>query len=65
MQPEVDGLMRTMPADLSISVAAKPGTDILLSSDQGERRHEMPGFDDTYVDIVDFIVRVTDVAVTV
>ena len=52
-------MTRTMPADLAISIAAKPGTDVLLSSDQGERKHDMPGFDDTYVDIVDFIVRVT------
>ena len=51
--------MATMPQDLSISVAAKPGTDVLLSADQGERKQPMRGYDDTYVDIVDFIVRVT------
>lgn len=48
-----------MPGDFSISVAAKPGTDLLLSADQGERRQPMPGFEDGYVDIVDYIVRVT------
>jgi len=52
-------MTRTMPADLAISVAAKPGTDVILSADQGERKHPMRGYDDTYVDIVDFIVRVT------
>src|SRR5689334_11985791 len=49
----------TMPSDLAISVAAKPGTDVILSADQGERKHPMRGYDDTYVDIVDFIIRVT------
>ena len=32
---------------------------MLLSADQGERKHPMRGYDDTYVDIVDFIIRVT------
>jgi len=50
---------RAMPPDLSISVAAKPGTDVILSSDQGPRRQRLRGFDETYVDIVDFIIRVT------
>ena len=51
--------MTAMPQDLAISVAAKPGTDVLLSADQGERKHPMRGYDDTYVDIVDFVIRVT------
>ncbi len=50
---------RTMPEDFSISLAAKPGTDGLLRADQGERRQRMHGFEETYVDIVDYIVRVT------
>lgn len=50
---------RAMPEDFSISLAAKPGTDVLLSPDQGERRQGMRGFEETYVDIVDYIVRVT------
>lgn len=50
---------RRNPPDLSISVAAKPGTDVLLAADQGERRQSLRGFDATYVDIVDFIIRVT------
>jgi hypothetical protein len=48
-----------MPQDFAISIAAKPGTDVLLSSDQGDRRHPMPGFDDSFADIVDYIVRIT------
>ena len=48
-----------MPQDFAISIAAKPGTDLLLAPDQGERRQPMPGFEDTYVDIVDYIVRIT------
>jgi predicted ester cyclase len=47
------------PGDISISVAAKPGIDLLVSSNQGERRQPMRGFDETYVDIVDYIIRVT------
>ena len=49
---------RQMPADFSIALgvgngATKPGID------PGPRRHSMRGFEDTYVDIVDYIVRVT------
>jgi hypothetical protein len=40
-------MTRTMPADLAISVAAKPGTDVLLSADQGGRKHPMRGYDET------------------
>jgi len=50
---------RAMPADFAITVAAKRGTDTLLSADQGERRQRLRGFEETYVDIVDYIVRVT------
>ena len=50
---------RAMPEDFAISVAAKPGTDVILSADQGPRRQRLRGFDETYVDIVDFIIRVT------
>jgi predicted ester cyclase len=53
------GGVRAMPEDFGITVAAKRGTDTLLSPDQGERRQPMRGFEDTYVDIVDYIVRVT------
>jgi predicted ester cyclase len=57
LRPYADA--RAMPTDFEITVAAKRGTDTLLSPDQGERRQRMRGFEDTYVDIVDFIVRVT------
>lgn len=50
---------RVMPEDFSISVAAKPGIDVLLRSDQREPRQRMHGFEETYVDIVDYIIRVT------
>jgi predicted ester cyclase len=48
-----------MPDDFSIALAAKPGTDVLFGRDHGERRQAMQGFDETYVDIVDYIVRIT------
>ena len=47
-----------MPSDFSISLAAKGGTDNLLYP-KGERQQSMRGFEDTYVDIVDYIVRIT------
>lgn len=50
---------RGMPGDFSISLAAKGGTDRLLLDPGTERVQSMRGFDDTYVDIVDYIVRVT------
>jgi predicted ester cyclase len=48
-----------MPPDFSISLAAKGGTDQQLLNPGTERRHSMRGFADTYVDIIDYIVRVT------
>ena len=50
---------RTMPKDFSISLASKGGTDRLLMNPGTERLQHMRGFDETYVDIVDYIVRVT------
>lgn len=47
-----------MPADLSISLEAGRGADRGLA-DLGPRRHPMRGFEDGYVDIVDWIVRIT------
>src|SRR5690348_587492 len=49
----------TMPADFSISVGEKGSTDRWLAHPPTERRQEMRGFDPTYVDIVDYILRVT------
>ena len=48
-----------MPADFSISLAAKGGADTLLRQPGGERAQSMRGFDETYIDIVDYIVRIT------
>ncbi len=47
-----------MPADLSISLEAGRGADRGLA-ELGPRRHPMRGFEDGYVDIVDWIVRIT------
>ncbi len=49
---------KRMPADLSISLEAGRGADRGLA-DLGPRRHPMRGFEDGYVDIVDWIVRIT------
>ena len=48
----------TMPKDFNISL--RPGYGVDYSVDQrGPRRQPMRGFDDTYTDIVDYIVRDT------
>ena len=48
-----------MPADFAISLAAKGGAERLLLNPGAERMHSMRGFEDTYVDIIDYIVRIT------
>jgi len=51
---------RTMPPDFSIAVRPAIGTDIRPpGAPGGERRQPMRGFEDTYTDIVDYIVRIT------
>ena len=50
---------RHMPADYSISLRAKGGTDCWLMNPSQERIQSMNGFEDTYVDIVDYILRIT------
>ena len=50
---------RTMPDDFSISVREKRAADRLIASPGGERRQPMRGYEDTFTDIVDFILRVT------
>lgn len=50
---------RPNPTDFSISLRAKFGTDQQLLSPGSSRAHSMRGFEATYVDIVDFIVRAT------
>ena len=51
--------VRHNPTDFAISLAQKGGALRLLAADQGKPRQELPGFEATYVDIVDYIVRVT------
>ena len=48
-----------MPRDFSISLAAKGGTDALLRNPGSERVQRMRGFEDQYIDIIDYIVRIT------
>jgi predicted ester cyclase len=48
-----------MPKDYIISLAAKGGTDRMLLNPGTERVQGMRGFEDTYVDIIDYIVRIT------
>ena len=50
---------RFMPPDYSISLGEKGGTDRQLVQPGERRRHPMAGFEDTYVDIIDYIVRIT------
>jgi len=45
--------------DHAISVRARRSRD-LKAADQGERVQPMRGYEDTYVDIVDYVIRVTD-----
>lgn len=48
-----------MPTDFSISLFGNGGTDRQFLHPPTERRQPMRRFEETYVDIVDFIVRVT------
>ena len=50
---------RMMPGDFSISLAAKGGADQLLRKPGAERAQSMRGFEESYVDIIDYIVRIT------
>lgn len=51
---------RQMPADFSIAVRPGTGSNTLRADrERGERRQSMRGFEDTYVDIVDYIIRIT------
>jgi predicted ester cyclase len=53
------GEPRPMPKDFSISLGAKGGTDQQLLNPGTTRRQRMRGFEDTYIDIIDYIVRIT------
>ncbi|MCY4466313.1 MAG: ester cyclase [Chloroflexi bacterium] len=48
-----------MPRDYAISLAAKGGGDTLLRNPGTQRQQPMRGFEATYVDIIDYIVRIT------
>ena len=50
---------RSMPPDFTISVRSGYGVDIPMT-DRGPRRHPMRGFEKEYVDIVDYIIRITE-----
>jgi hypothetical protein len=51
--------LRTMPPDYSISLGARGGTDRLLVNPGSKHAQSMRGFEETYVDIIDYIVRIT------
>jgi predicted ester cyclase len=51
--------MRAMPTDFTISLGGKGGTDQQLLNPGTHRRQPLRGFEDTYVDIIDYIVRIT------
>lgn len=48
-----------MPRDFSISLAAKGGADAVLRNPGTERVQRMRGFEEQYVDIIDYIARIT------
>ena len=48
-----------MPRDFSVSLAAKGGADAVLREPGTERIQRMRGFEEQYVDIIDYIVRIT------
>ena len=51
---------RSMPSDFRIAVRPATGSDTARAErERGPRRQRMRGFDPTYTDIVDYIVRVT------
>ncbi|WP_433136221.1 ester cyclase [Actinomadura nitritigenes] len=53
------GSRRAMPTGFDISLGEKGGTERMLTRPPTERRQSMRGFEDQYVDIVDYIVRIT------
>ncbi|MBL8055636.1 MAG: ester cyclase [Anaerolineales bacterium] len=53
------GRPRLMPADFVISLGAKGGTDQQLLNPGSQRRQSLRGFEAGYVDIIDYIVRIT------
>lgn len=59
MSLRLSDLPRPMPHDFAISLPARGGTDQQLLNPGTQRRHSMRGFEDQYVDIIDYIVRIT------
>ena len=55
----LSGKQKYMPSDYSISLAAKGSTDHWLMNLGTERAQNMRGFEDQYVDIIDYILRIT------
>ena len=52
------GVSRRMPGDLSIAVRPATGSDTTRADrERGARTQSMRGFEDTYTDIVDYIVQ--------
>lgn len=50
---------RSKPSDFSISLRAKGSIDRQLFDPSTKSRQKMRGFEETYVDIIDYIVRIT------
>lgn len=61
-QPPLRRLMNEphlMPSDYTISLDAKKGTNYWLMNPDIQRIQSMRGFEDQYVDIIDYILRIT------
>ena len=57
---QAPGDRRVMPTDFSISLRGTPAPELrILDPRPAERRQPMPGFEDTFTDVIDFILRVT------
>jgi predicted ester cyclase len=50
---------RAMPPDFSISLAASGSADSAITRPGKERRQPMQGYEETFIDIIDFILRCT------
>src|SRR3954471_12072256 len=59
LSPASPAPRRPMPGDFGISLRALRAADRRIASPGGERRQPMRGYEDTFTDIVDFILRVT------
>ena len=59
VKPRTPADKPTMPTDFSISLKASGGTDQMLRNPRTKRIQSMRGYEDHYVDIIDWIVRIT------